>query len=147
MWNQAGGKIVFFWLLLWGVPEQAGSFRKNFLEPDQIWIGTTMGSDHDFLEMLELVDTRIKSKPIIDSVYSFDSAVEGIWKMRDGRAIGKIVIEPKVAGKFQNSFRLRVDFVLPVLGQSKSHPFFDKHRCLSRSFLKLPIRSETANEF
>jgi len=52
-----------------------------------------MGSDQDFLDMLELVNTH-QIKPIIDSVYSFDSAVEAFDRMRDGEQLGKIVLKP-----------------------------------------------------
>jgi NADPH:quinone reductase-like Zn-dependent oxidoreductase len=85
-----GGKIVFFGATL-GSPSKL-EVRKIFWNQIKL-IGTTMGSDQDFLEMLELVDTY-QIKPIIDSVYSFDSAVEAFDRMRDGEQLGKIVLKP-----------------------------------------------------
>ncbi len=85
-----GGKIVFFGATL-GNPSKLEA-RKIFWNQIKL-IGTTMGSDQDFLEMLELVETY-QIKPIIDSVYSFDSAVEAFDRMRDGEQLGKIVLKP-----------------------------------------------------
>lgn len=85
-----GGKLVFFGATL-GNPSKL-DVRKIFWNQIKL-IGTTMGSDQDFLDMLELVNTH-QIKPIIDSVYSFDSAVEAFDRMRDGEQLGKIVLKP-----------------------------------------------------
>lgn len=85
-----GGKIVFYGATL-GNPSKLEA-RKIFWNQIKL-IGTTMGSDQDFLDMLQLVDEH-KIKPIVDSVYSFDSAVEAFDRMRDGEQLGKIVLKP-----------------------------------------------------
>jgi len=85
-----GGKIVFFGATL-GNPSKLEA-RKIFWNQIKL-IGTTMGSDEDFLNMLHLVN-EYQIKPIVDSVYSFDSAVEAFDRMRDGEQLGKIVLKP-----------------------------------------------------
>jgi NADPH:quinone reductase-like Zn-dependent oxidoreductase len=85
-----GGKVVFYGATR-GNPSKLEA-RKIFWNQIKL-IGTTMGSDQDFLDMLELVETH-QIKPIIDSVYSFDSALEAFDRMRDSEQLGKIVLKP-----------------------------------------------------
>lgn len=88
-----GGKIVFFGATL-GNPTKLEA-RKIFWNQIKI-IGTTMGSDVDFEGMLDLVNTY-QIKPWVDSVFTFDKAVEAFNRMRDGKQLGKIVLIPQTS--------------------------------------------------
>lgn len=55
-------------------------------------LGSTMGSDKDFLDMLDFVNSK-KIVPVVDEVYSFDDSVSAFKKMNDGSQFGKIVIK------------------------------------------------------
>ena len=55
-------------------------------------LGTTMGSDDDFKNMLSFVAMH-KIHPIIDKVYPFESAVDAFDRMKAGFQFGKIVID------------------------------------------------------
>ena len=85
-----GGRIVFFGATM-GNPSKLEA-RKIFWNQIKL-IGTTMGSDQDFLAMLALVNSE-KIKPLIDSVYPFQSAEEAFDRMRAGEQLGKIVLTP-----------------------------------------------------
>ena len=85
-----GGKIVFFGATL-GNPSKLEA-RKIFWNQLKI-IGTTMGSDADFDGMLDLVTTH-QIKPLVDSVFKFEQALEAFDRMRDGKQLGKIVLVP-----------------------------------------------------
>ena len=54
-------------------------------------LGSTMGSDEDFRQMLKAVTTA-KLKPIIDSVISLENARDAMDKMEAGEQFGKIVL-------------------------------------------------------
>lgn len=88
-----GGKIVFFGATL-GNPSKLEA-RKIFWNQIKI-IGTTMGSDDDFEGMLNLVNAH-QMKPLVDSVFTFDNAVEAFNRMRDGKQLGKIVLVPQTS--------------------------------------------------
>ena len=85
-----GGKIVFYGATL-GNPSKLEA-RKIFWNQLQI-IGTTMGSDLDFKNMVSLVCKK-KIHPIIDRVFKFEEAEQAFDRMRDGKQMGKIVLVP-----------------------------------------------------
>ncbi len=55
-------------------------------------LGSTMGSDEDFHQMLKTVITA-KLKPVIDSVAMLENIKDATGKMEAGKQFGKIVIE------------------------------------------------------
>lgn len=55
-------------------------------------LGSTMGSERDFQEMLNFVD-RYQISPVIDSVYSLEQAGEAFTRMQEGKQFGKIVFD------------------------------------------------------
>lgn len=85
-----GGKIVFYGATL-GNPSKLDA-RQIFWNQLQI-MGTTMGSDLDFKNMIELVCEK-EIHPIIDQVFTFDEAEQAFDRMRDGKQMGKIVLVP-----------------------------------------------------
>ncbi|MFC3414481.1 quinone oxidoreductase family protein [Algoriphagus hitonicola] len=85
-----GARIVFYGATR-GNPGKLEA-RKIFWNQLKI-MGSTMGSDQDFEEMLDLVN-RDKIKPIVDQVFSFDQAVQAFDKMKAGDQMGKIVLRP-----------------------------------------------------
>ena len=54
-------------------------------------LGSTMGSDHDFSEMLAFVNKH-EIVPIIDSVYNLEDGKEAFKRMESGQQFGKIVL-------------------------------------------------------
>ncbi len=54
-------------------------------------LGTTMGSDHDFISMLDFVNKH-KIKPLVDSVFPIKNHIEAFKKMENGTQFGKIVL-------------------------------------------------------
>ncbi|MEP0710558.1 zinc-binding dehydrogenase [Algoriphagus sp.] len=85
-----GGKIIFYGATL-GNPSKLEA-RRIFWNQIKI-IGTTMGSDLDFENMLSLVCEK-KIHPIIDHVFKFEEAEKAFDRMRDGKQMGKIVLVP-----------------------------------------------------
>ncbi|WP_339879671.1 zinc-binding dehydrogenase [uncultured Algoriphagus sp.] len=85
-----GGKVVYYGATL-GNPTKLEA-RKIFWNQLKI-IGTTMGSDQDFKNMVSLVNEK-KIKPIIDQVFKFEDAEKAFDRMRDGKQTGKIVLVP-----------------------------------------------------
>lgn len=85
-----GGKIVIY-----GATQgNPGTIEARRIFWNQIKIiGSTMGSDQDFDQMLTFVQTH-QVKPIVDSVYPFAKAEAAFDKMRDGKQMGKIVLTP-----------------------------------------------------
>ncbi len=83
-----GGRIV-----LCGVT--GGSSAKTNLQAlywNQLTIlGSTMGSNEDFRQMLKAVSTA-KLRPVIDSVMSLEDAAQAMGKMEKGQQFGKIVL-------------------------------------------------------
>lgn len=85
-----GGKIVFYGATM-GNPSKLEA-RKIFWNQLKI-MGSTMGSDQDFKEMLELVSAK-KIRPVIDQVFPLHHAVEAFDRMKAGAQFGKIVLTP-----------------------------------------------------
>lgn len=85
-----GGKIVFYGATM-GNPGKLEA-RKIFWNQLKI-MGSTMGSDQDFKEMLELVSAK-KIRPVIDQVFPLHHAVEAFDRMKAGAQFGKIVLTP-----------------------------------------------------
>lgn len=85
-----GGKIVFYGATM-GNPGKLEA-RKIFWNQLKI-MGSTMGSDQDFKEMLELVSTK-QIRPVIDQVFPLENAVEAFDRMKAGAQFGKIVLTP-----------------------------------------------------
>ncbi len=85
-----GGKIIFYGATL-GNPGKIEA-RKIFWNQLKI-MGTTMGSDLDFKNMVSLVCEK-KIHPILDQVFKFDEAEKAFDRMRDGKQTGKIVLVP-----------------------------------------------------
>lgn len=54
-------------------------------------MGTTMGSDRDFYNMLRFVN-RHEIVPVIDEVFPFDEIEEATTKMEAGKQFGKVVV-------------------------------------------------------
>lgn len=84
-----GGRIAFYGGTRGKIPK---------LSPQVIFwkqlslFGSTMGSDQDFLDMVNFVD-RHQIKPIVDSVYSLSEARKAFERMEKGGQFGKIVID------------------------------------------------------
>ena len=85
-----GARLVFYGATR-GNPGQLEA-RKLFWNQLQL-IGTTMGSDANFLQMLQLVKKH-QLKPILDQVFPLEQAVEAFDRMKEGRQFGKIVLVP-----------------------------------------------------
>ncbi|MBN3519010.1 zinc-binding dehydrogenase [Algoriphagus lutimaris] len=85
-----GGKIVFYGATK-GNPSELTA-RKIFWNQLKL-IGTTMGSDQDFENMVQFVKDN-KIKPIIDQVFSFQEAIQAFDRMKEGEQMGKIVLTP-----------------------------------------------------
>jgi NADPH:quinone reductase-like Zn-dependent oxidoreductase len=85
-----GGRLVFYGATR-GNPPQLEA-RKLFWNQLQL-IGTTMGTDQDFAEMLALVD-RLQLKPRIDTVFPLKDAGLAFDRMKEGIQFGKIVLIP-----------------------------------------------------
>lgn len=86
--TKSGGRIVFY----------GGTHGKiEQLNPQPIFwkqlslLGTTMGSDSDFTEMLSFV-TSHQLRPIIDREFDFFNLAEAMSRMEAGDQFGKIVI-------------------------------------------------------
>jgi len=85
-----GARIVFYGATR-GNPGQFEA-RKLFWNQLQL-IGSTMGSDADFLHMLQLVE-KFHIKPVVDQCYSFDQAEAAFDRMKEGKQFGKITLVP-----------------------------------------------------
>uniref|UniRef100_UPI00404720EA quinone oxidoreductase family protein n=1 Tax=Algoriphagus sp. TaxID=1872435 RepID=UPI00404720EA len=85
-----GARLVFYGATR-GNPGKLEA-RKLFWNQLQL-IGTTMGSDANFLQMLQLVKKH-QLKPILDQVFPLEQAVEAFDRMKEGRQFGKIVLVP-----------------------------------------------------
>ena len=55
-------------------------------------LGSTMGSDREFREIIALGE-RGRLRPVIDSVVPLDRGAEAFQRMHEGRQLGKLVIE------------------------------------------------------
>jgi zinc-binding alcohol dehydrogenase/oxidoreductase len=85
-----GGKIVFYGATM-GNPGKIEA-RKVFWNQLKI-MGSTLGSDLDFLQMLALVHEN-QIRPVIDRFFSFEEATLAFDRMRAGDQLGKIVLTP-----------------------------------------------------
>lgn len=85
-----GGRLVFYGATR-GNPPQLEA-RKLFWNQLQL-IGTTMGTDHDFSEMLALVDS-LQLRPRIDAVFPLKDAGMALDRLKEGLQFGKIVLIP-----------------------------------------------------
>ena len=86
--TKPGGRIVFYG----ATRGNAAGFESRRIFWNQIkLIGSTMGNDEDFDNMLNFVNEN-KIHPIIDQVFDLDESVEAFEKMREGKQMGKIVI-------------------------------------------------------
>ncbi len=85
-----GSRIIFYGATR-GNPGQLEA-RKLFWNQLQL-IGTTMGTDTDFLHMLQLVE-KFKIKPVVDQCYPFSKAEEAFDRMKQGKQFGKITLVP-----------------------------------------------------
>lgn len=85
------GRIVFYGATL-GLPQKIDLYRMFF---NQIRIqGSTMGSDKEFVEMVNFVEKH-KIKPIIGSVTPFSDIISAFDTMKDGEGFGKLVVSMK----------------------------------------------------
>ena len=86
-----GGKIVIYG----GTRGVIDGISPQILFWKQITImGTTMGSDRDFKNMLDFVNCH-KITPVIDSVFSIKEFDKAIKRMESGQQFGKIVLDNK----------------------------------------------------
>lgn len=85
-----GGRIVFYGATQ-GNPNQLVA-RRIFWNQLKI-MGSTMGSDLDFSQMLEFVNST-KIKPVVDQVFNLKDALSAFERMKAGQQLGKIVIKP-----------------------------------------------------
>lgn len=85
-----GGRIVFYGATR-GNPGKLEA-RRIFWNQLKI-MGSTMGSDTDFLNMLNLVSSK-KIKPVVDQVFALEDAVKAFDRMKAGKQLGKIVLIP-----------------------------------------------------
>lgn len=88
--TKPGGRIVFYGATQ-GNPGKIEA-RRIFWNQLKV-IGTTMGSDEDFRQMIAFVKDK-KIVPVVDSVFSFEDAVKAFDRMRVGAQSGKIVLTP-----------------------------------------------------
>jgi NADPH:quinone reductase-like Zn-dependent oxidoreductase len=84
-----GGRIVVAGATTGGTAEI--DVRRLFWNQLQV-IGSTMGSDRDFADMLRMV-AGIKLKPMIDRIFPFDDGVGALRHLESGEQFGKVVIE------------------------------------------------------
>ncbi len=84
-----GGRIVMYGSTA-GYPEETDVFRLFWLQA-QI-MGSTMGSDLDFEEMLQFV-SRHKIKPTVDKVFSMDDYLAAFDRFKSPDHFGKILIK------------------------------------------------------
>jgi len=84
-----GARIVFYGATSGRIPE---------LNPQPIFwkqisiLGSTMGSDQDFADMLDFVNLH-KVTPVVDSVFPFDELPAAFAQLEKGTQFGKLVIE------------------------------------------------------
>ena len=86
----AGGRIVFFGATAGNLPELDA--RIIFWKQIQI-IGTTMGTNKDFEDMLSFINLN-KIVPIIDQTFRLTDIDKAIQKMNASNQFGKIILTP-----------------------------------------------------
>lgn len=82
------GVIVFFGATL-GMPKSL-DVRRMFWQQIRLQ-GTTMGSDQEFAEMIEFVQSN-KIVPVVDSTRPFDQIITAMDEMESGSQMGKLVV-------------------------------------------------------
>lgn len=84
-----GARIVFY---------GGGQGKIQNLNPQPIFwkqiniMGSTMGSFRDFEAMLSFVDEH-KIRPVVDSIYDFESYADAFSRLESGNQFGKVVIK------------------------------------------------------
>ncbi len=84
-----GGRIAFY---------GGGQGAINGLNPQKIFwkqvslLGSTMGSDQQFQQMVEFVEKH-HITPVVDSVFSLEEGVAAFTRMAKGAQLGKLVIK------------------------------------------------------
>ncbi len=87
--TQPGGRLVVYGGSLGPVSQ----FSPQILFWRQLSVlGTTMGTDEEFAQMLELV-TAHKIYPVIDGVFPLSNGQEAFARMAEGTQFGKIVVD------------------------------------------------------
>ncbi len=84
-----GGKIITFGATTGGV--RNFEIRKVFWKQISL-LGTTMGSDKDFMNMVEFVNDY-EINPVIDEVFSAKDVIKAFEKMNSAGQFGKIIIK------------------------------------------------------
>ncbi|MEQ9424820.1 MAG: zinc-binding dehydrogenase [Cyclobacteriaceae bacterium] len=84
-----GGRIVIYGATT-GMPSNLDVFRIFWMQVSII--GSTMGNDEEFAEMVEFVE-RVKMEPVVDSVRPFTEAISAFEKMKAGNQVGKLVVK------------------------------------------------------
>jgi len=85
---KSGGKLITYGATA-GVPPNF-PLHTVFLQQKSI-IGTTMGSDRDFEQMLTFVKTH-KIVPLVGSVRPFEEIITSLKEMEEGKHMGKYVL-------------------------------------------------------
>lgn len=85
-----GGRIVFYGATM-GNPGKVEA-RRIFWNQLKI-MGSTMGSDQDFLDMLAFVQEK-NIHPVIDQIFALKDAEKAFDRMKAGDQLGKIVLIP-----------------------------------------------------
>jgi zinc-binding alcohol dehydrogenase/oxidoreductase len=83
------GKIVFYGATN-GLPSKLDMYRMFWNQLSLL--GTTMGSDHEFSEMLTFV-SKHQLRPLIDSIRPFSKIVESFPDITKSNKVGKIVFQ------------------------------------------------------
>lgn len=83
------GKIVFYGATN-GLPTKLDMYRMFWNQLSLL--GTTMGSDHEFSEMLTFV-SKHQLRPLIDSIRPFSKIVEAFPDITKSNKVGKIVFQ------------------------------------------------------
>ncbi|MCH7399412.1 zinc-binding dehydrogenase [Belliella sp. DSM 107340] len=87
--TKPGGRIVFYGATK-GNPKEVDA-RKIFWNQIHL-IGSTMGSDIDFSDMLKFIEVN-KITPVIDQIFSVEKAVAAFDRMKSGQQLGKIIVK------------------------------------------------------
>lgn len=84
-----GGRLVTYGSTLGAVEKM--ETRRIFWKQLNV-LGSTMGTDEEFAEMLKFYETR-GLEPVIDSVYPLEEGREAYLRMQESRQFGKIVLK------------------------------------------------------
>lgn len=85
----AGGRIVFYGGTLGAIPQLPPA--KVFWKQLSI-LGSTMGTEQDFAEMLALV-SESKLVPVVDQVFALAEGDQALRRLEQGQQFGKIVLQ------------------------------------------------------